>query len=365
MGMFLKLISVGLLAISLLTACASAGPVVKKRLFWPPPPDEPKIEWLATYYNDSDLRGGTSLMRDLVGEQSELGFTSPLFIGGNSEDKIVVSDPGQSAFVVLDLNKKKFDVLGSSVMVGSTSKPTGVAFDGKGLIYAGDDRSCKVYVVNSENKVLKVLDLSSDVKSVGAFAIDKKLEHLIVPDANSHKVAIFSLDGKLLYSFGKKGGQDGEFNYPVGAALDSKGNIYISDSFNARVQCFSPEGVFISKFGMRGDGVGDFGIIKGLALDSEDHIYVVDARYSRMQVFNSKGEVLISIGAPYSQSQGETVVAGGFLLPQGIFIDAHDRIYVADMGNRRLQIFQYMNAIELKKYHLDKEPGGGVKTPVK
>lgn len=364
MGTILKSIAVGLLAITLLSACASTGPVVKKRLFWPPAPDEPKIEWLATYYNDADLRGGSSLIRDLVGEQSDLGFTSPLFIGGNSEDKLVVSDPGQAAFVVLDLNKKKFEVLGGSVMAGSTGKPTGVAFDDKGLVYAGDDRSSKVYVVNSENRVLKVLDLSADVKSVGAFAIDKKRGHLIVPDANSHKVAIFSLDGKLLHSFGKKGGADGEFNYPVGAALDSQGNIYVSDSFNARVQCFSPEGVFVSKFGMRGDGIGDFGIIKGLALDSDDHIYVIDARYSRMQVFNSKGEVLISIGAPYSQSQGETVVAGGFLLPQGIFIDAHDRIYVADMGNRRLQVFQYMNERELKKYQQEMTPGG-VKAPAK
>lgn len=364
MGTFLKSIVVGLLAMTLLPACASTGPVVKKRLFWPPAPDEPKIEWVATYYNDADLRGGSSLIRDLVGEQSELGFISPLFIGGNSEDKLVVSDPGQSAFILLDLKKKKFEELGGSVMAGSTGKPTGVAFDDKGLVYAGDDRSCKIYVVNSENTVLKVLDLSADVKSVGAFAIDKKRGRLIVPDANSHKVAIFSLDGKLLHSFGKKGGLDGEFNYPVGAALDSQGNIYVSDSFNARVQCFSPEGAFVSKFGTRGDGIGDFGIIKGLALDSDDHIYVIDARYSRMQVFNSKGDVLISIGAPYSQSQGETVVAGGFLLPQGIFIDAHDRIYVADMGNRRLQVFQYMNERELKKYHQETTPGG-VKAPAK
>lgn len=364
MKLFLKYIVAGLLAIPLLTACASTGPVVKKRLFWPPPPDEPKIEWLATYYNDADLRGGSSFVRNFVGEQSEIGFTSPLFVAGNSEDKVVVSDPGQAGFIVMDLNKKKFDVLGGSVMAGSTPKPTGIAFDGNGLIYAGEDRSRKIYVVNSENKVLKVLDLSSDVKSVGAFAIDKKRGHLIVPDANTHKVAIFTLEGKLLYSFGKKGDQGGDFNYPVAAAIDNLGNIYITDSFNARVQCFSPEGVFLFKFGQRGDGVGDFGIIKGLALDSDNHIYVIDARYSRMQVFNTKGQVLISIGAPYSQSQGETVVAGGFLLPQGIYIDAHDRIYVADMGNRRLQVFQYMNELKLKSYHQEKEPGRQV-TPAK
>lgn len=342
---------------SFLTACASSSPVAKKRFFWPSPPGEPKIEWLATYYSDVDLRGSSSFMNNLLGEQSEVSFSVPVFIGGNSVDKVVVSDMGRGGFIVMDLAKKTFYMLGDEVMAGMVSKPTGIAFDDKGLIYAGDTVSRKVYVVNNENKVVSVLDLSADIKSIGAFAIDKKRGHLIVPDARENKVVIFSLDGRLLHSFGRHGGRDGEFNDPIAVALDGKGDIYVTDSFNARIQIFSSEGVFKSKFGKRGDGAGDFGIIKGVALDSDGHVYVMDARYHNMQIFNSKGEILMAVGGPYSQHQDSPIVPGGFVLPQGIFIDVFDRIYVADLANHRIQSFQYMNENELRKYRLAEDQG--------
>jgi len=36
--------------------------------------------------------------------------------------------------------------------------------------------------------------------------------------------------------------------------------------------------------------------------------------------------------------------SGEFQLPAGMYIDAQDRIYVADQGNSRVQIFQYLQA---------------------
>lgn len=353
------------LLLVVLTGCSAGKIAVKERYFWPPPPDEPKIEWLTTYYDDSDLRGGVSVLRDLVGEQSDLRFFSPLFIAGDGSNRIVVSDPAQVGFIVMDLARKKFDMLGGTAMAGDISKPTGVAFDGQGLIYAGDDKSRKIYVVNQQNRVVKVLDLSADLKSVGAFAIDKQRGHLIIPDINTHSVAIFSLDGKLIKSIGKRGGEDGEFNFPVAAVVDKQGTIFVTDSFNARIQRFSPEGLFVSKFGKRGDGIGDFGIIKGMAIDSDNHIYVMDARFNRMQIFDTNGEILMTIGASYAQRHNEAIVAAGFLLPQDIYIDNQDRIYVTDMGNRRIQLFQYLNENELKKYRLEKGQGTVRAAPAK
>lgn len=333
------------------SACASTAPVAKERYFWPPPPDEPKIEWLGAYYNESDLPGNSNsqVFQKLLGESSsDLKFQSPLFVTSNSAGRVVVSDPSLNGFVNIDLNAKKFSVLGGSAMADLV-KPTGVDFDADGFVYAGDDPSRKIYVVSSDSKVVKVLDLSNDIKSVGSFVIDKKLKRIIIPDARLHKVAVFSLDGKLLNTFGKRGELDGEFNLPLSAALDRAGNIYIVDSFNARIQKFSSEGVFISKIGKRGDGIGDFGVIKCVALDSDDNIYVTDAKFHRILVFNSNGILLLSLGAPHSQKLSEAIVAGGFLLPQGLYIDKTNRIYVADMMNRRLQVFQYMPEKSISK----------------
>jgi hypothetical protein len=35
---------------------------------------------------------------------------------------------------------------------------------------------------------------------------------------------------------------------------------------------------------------------------------------------------------------------GEFLLPAGLYVDNNDRIYVADQGNSRVQVFQYLRA---------------------
>jgi len=66
----------------------------------------------------------------------------------------------------------------------------------------------------------------------------------------------------------------------------------------------------------------------------------VDALFDNIQVFDAEGRLLMSFGKP-GQELGE------FWLPSGIFIDRHNRIYVSDSYNKRVQIFQYLKGGEL------------------
>ena len=54
---------------------------------------------------------------------------------------------------------------------------------------------------------------------------------------------------KLLRIFGKFGTGDGEFQYPWDVAVNSKGQIAVSDSRNHRVQLFDAKGKFLTKYG--------------------------------------------------------------------------------------------------------------------
>jgi hypothetical protein len=60
--------------------------------------------------------------------------------------------------------------------------------------------------------------------------------------------------GPLTGTFGEGGSGDGQFNWPVGVAVDnypaspSHGEVYVADSFNGRVEKFTAAGAYISQF---------------------------------------------------------------------------------------------------------------------
>jgi len=68
-------------------------------------------------------------------------------------------------------------------------------------------------------------------------------------------------------------------------AVDSAGNVYLSDNINHRIQKFTSEGVFITKWGSNGTGDGQFNNPTGVAVDSVGNIYVVDRNNHRTQKF--------------------------------------------------------------------------------
>jgi DNA-binding beta-propeller fold protein YncE len=264
-----------------------------------------------------------------------------------------VGDKNLYAFFVFDFNTRKMFPLYNSDRV-PIALPAGVGIDGEGLIYASDSAGKKVYVFDKNLDNIKVFDLTAHVKAIGSLAIDKKLRHLIVPDPKEHKIAVFDLNGGHLFSFGDRGEGDGQFNRPLAVTVDSASNIIVGDSFNARVQRFTPEGKFLGKFGDRNDVEGGFAMIKGIAVDSEDHIYVTDGKMNRFSIFNTEGELLLTVGSTYAVQQGGKRDMGGFYLPEGIFIDQNDRIYIADFMNHRVQIYQYLNPRYLRANPLKK-----------
>jgi DNA-binding beta-propeller fold protein YncE len=349
-----------LVTMMFLCACAPAGPAVKRRLFWPTPPNEPRIEWVGAYSSKQDLREeGPSLFNTIVGEDEGFQLEGPLAIASDGKGRTYVSDSGPATAYVFDFTSRDVSVLGGEALSASIRHMTGISVDARGNAYVADASSRKIYVVDRDNKLVKVLDLSAFTKNIAMFAIDKRSNRLIVPDVRDHKIVVTDLEGKHLFTFGRKGDGEGEFNMPTAVAIEADGGILVCDSFNARIQRFTPQGVFVNKFGKRGDGIGDFSIIKGVAVDSEGHIYVTDGKDSKVSIFSKSGETLMVFGNKYSQMSDELTAAAGFLVPQGIYIDDNDRIYIADQRNRRFQVFQYLNAGYLAKFPITVKPADG------
>ena len=104
----------------------------------------------------------------------------------------------------------------------------------------------------------------------------------------------FDHSGKLLLSVGERGvpGADGShFNRPTDVATADDGSFYVSDGYlNSRVAVFSPEGRFLFEWGTKGGGPGQFNVPHGIALDSYGRVYVADRGNARLQVFDKKGK---------------------------------------------------------------------------
>src|SRR5207247_4948928 len=77
-------------------------------------------------------------------------------------------------------------------------------------------------------------------------------------------------------------------------AWDPAGNIYVADGVamgagNARVAKFDKDGHFIKSWGQRGSEPGQFNSLRGIALDAQGNVYVADAGNKRIQVFDGNG----------------------------------------------------------------------------
>src|SRR5690349_3020732 len=91
-----------------------------------------------------------------------------------------------------------------------------------------------------------------------------------------------------------------------GVAWDKDGNIYVADGVamgagNARIAKFDKDGHFIASWGQRGSEAGQFNSLRGIALDAEGNVYVADAGNKRIQVFDGRGTPkaqIANIGTP-------------------------------------------------------------------
>lgn len=141
---------------------------------------------------------------------------------------------------------------------------------------------------------------------------------------------------RFVREWGRLGSGEGEFNFPIGIAVNRADEVFVTDFYNARVQKFSSDGKFMAAFPVSA-------FPGGIALDPAENLYIAHAgippsRYDKererdkIAVFTPAGQPLREWGK-FGQGDGE------FDMPGGIAISTDNRVYVADQCNRRVQVF--------------------------
>ncbi len=223
---------------------------------------------------------------------------------------------------------------------GEFEWPSGVAVDTSGNVYVADTSNHRIQKFTSEGVFLTEWGNwgSGDGKfnEPRGVAVDGS-GNVYVLDYVNQRIQKFTSQGAFLKKWGRPGSGDGEFHYPGGIAVDpvpGGGNVYVAeDGDNHRIQKFTSEGAFLTKWGSWGEEDGQFEFPCGLAVDSSGNVYVTDPGNHRIQKFTSEGVFLKKWGTAGSGD-------GAFDSPLGVAVDTSGNVYVVEMGNNRIQKFR-------------------------
>jgi sugar lactone lactonase YvrE len=322
-----------------LAACTPPSPQVSEPetpLIWPSAPDPPRIAYVRAFSRPDDLgisKGFWQRLVDAVFGESEARLIRPMAVVAVGT-VIYVADPGARGVHRFDPVNGRHELLRAPRDVPLPS-PVGLARGADGEVYVTDSVLGKVFVLRPDEKAATELALGAALGQPTGIAFDPASRRLFVVDTSAHRIEIFERDGKHVASIGKRGTENGEFNYPTLIWRSAQGQLYVTDSLNFRIQILNERGQYVAKFGRHGDGTGDLARQKGVATDRFGHIYVVDSLFHAVQIFDPTGAFLLSVGA-IGHARGE------FWLPTGIFISEDDTVYVADSYNQRVQVFRYI-----------------------
>ena len=256
---------------------------------------------------------------------------------------------------------------GSAATSATMHLPTGVAVDSSGNIYIADSLNLRVRKVSGTTITTVagngLLNYGGDngpatsaaLSSPQSVAVDTA-GNLYIADTVNNAVRMVSAKGVIttLAGNGTVGstGDNGAatsatLNSPQGIAVDSSGNVYVSDTANARVRKIS-NGTITTVAGSGTQGyAGDGGAATsaqlntpvGLAIDKSGNLYIADLGNNVIRKVTAGGTISTFAGSNQGYSgNGGPALAARLSGPQGVAVDASGNVYIADTLNATVRV---------------------------
>jgi DNA-binding beta-propeller fold protein YncE len=305
-------------------------------LQWPYQPAEAKLSFVESLTGFSQQKGSQAAFKAFVygrdrGERN--AFVLPVAVAAGRDGRIAVADmgrrcvhlyvPGQASYLRLTGGK---DV--------TLVSPVAVVFDEELRLYVADS-SGKIVGFGADGAFRFAVTKAGTealLRPTGlAYSPHRKLLYAV--DTLANRIHALDPNGQLVFSFGERGEQANQFNFPTHIFLSRSGELYVTNALAFRIEIFDEDGKPTGSFGRHGDGSGDLAMPKGIAVDHDGVVYVVDSLFDNVQLFSRRGDFLLTLGRRGTD-------AGEFWLPSGAFIDDNDTLYVCDTYNRRVQVFR-------------------------
>ena len=157
---------------------------------------------------------------------------------------------------------------------------------------------------------------------------------------------ITTIAGSGSSGYGGDGGPaiSATLNGPNGIAVDTAGNIYVSDSYNQVIRKITPDGTINT---IAGSGSGAFGgdggsalsaslfVPSGLAIDRAGNLFIADFANQRIRKINTSGIISTYAGNGTAGYSGDSSAATSAKLhnPSYVAVDTIGNLYISDGGN--------------------------------
>ena len=316
------------LAIAVLTACVFAGcqvaevePQRPKPVFFPPPPEMPRLQFLKSFSGPEDIGGAKTggFERFVLGDpQTEQGIAKPYGMAIH-DGKLYVCDVGRRAVEVFDLKKRTFGYLTQDRRL---MNPVNIHITGDGTKYVADPTVGAVLVFGENDSLDAILG-----KELGIAPIDVMVRgrQCYVSDFTSNQIVVFDITTQQeIARIGEEGAAQPQGTTPElppgqillisDLALDQQGNIYVTDKAAARITQFDQSGRFQRVIGRWGSSIDEFVRPKGIAVDAGRRIWVVDAASEVAKIYDDQARLLLFFGLPGNEP-------GMMNLPAKIVVD--------------------------------------------
>lgn len=315
----------------LLFACHSPH---HTRILWPKLPDRPMLEFVGVYESSEDFEYSAfeKALFEYLGDKEHL-FKLPYSVVSNDGDDVYVSD-AEGLKLVNQHNRTVSTIVSKNVV----KQPLGLAIDTKGLLYLVDGKTKAVLKLDGKGRKLNQFGDGSLFAKPSYVAVNERLERIYVSDKEKNQISVFDMAGKLLFKIGKPGKGAGDFAFPQGVAVAPNNELYVADSLNSRIQVFTADGLFVRSFGGPGHDYREFDAPRDLAFGPDGHLYIVDFRKALLYVYTPEGKLLLVLG-DYKKRTNHPL---GFSAPSSIHIDKSGKIYIADILNNRISVWQIL-----------------------